>query len=120
MNNIIVNGDDNKQLALYIGNKIGNFRTTYPMKRDYCGDINDELREQLLYDGIRTKRIYGLYKVNSFIGWLEEEDFTEEIENSKVSKCKKAKLDPKEIVKYLYRKIFLSFLKKAFYLLSFK
>lgn len=78
MNNIIVNGDDNKQLALYIGNKIGNFKTSYPMKRDYCGDINDELREELSYDGIRTKRIYGLYKVNSFIGWLEEDDFTED------------------------------------------
>ena len=47
MNNIIVNSEDNKQLALYIGNKIRNFKTTYPMKRDYCGDINDELREEL-------------------------------------------------------------------------
>ena len=77
MNNIIVNSEDNKQLALYIGNKIRNFKTTYPMKRDYCGDINDKLREELSYDGIRCKRIYGLYKVNTFIGWLDEEDFTE-------------------------------------------
>ena len=78
MNNIIVNSEDNKQLALYIGNKIRNFKTTYPMKRDYCGDINDELREELSYDGIRCKRIYGLYKVNTFIGWLDEDDFTDD------------------------------------------
>lgn len=78
MNYLIVNGDDNKQLALYIGNKAGMFKTTFPMKRDYCGDINDELREQLAYDGIRTKKINGLYKVNTFIGWLDEDDFTED------------------------------------------
>lgn len=78
MNKIIINADDNKQLAIYIWKSIAGFKTSFPMVRDYCGDINEELREQLQYDGIKTKRIYGLYKVNTFIGWLDEDDFTED------------------------------------------
>ena len=78
INNIIVNPNDNKSLAIELWKLVKGFKTTYPMKRDYCGDINDELKEELKYCGIRAKRVYGLYKVDNIENWLDEEDFTED------------------------------------------
>ena len=85
MNNIIVNPEDNKSLSLHIWGSLKQFKTTFPMQRDFCGDINNELKEFLSYDGIKAKSIYGLYKVNTFIGWLDENDFTDD-ELSKIYK----------------------------------
>lgn len=78
MNNIIVNPEDNKELALKIWRIVKNFHHDYPMKRDYCDSINTDLKQELAYDGIKARRVYGLYKVNTFIGWLDENDFTDD------------------------------------------
>ena len=78
MNNIVVNADDNKRLALLIEKQLRGFKPSYQMKRDNCDNINDELYECLQYRGITPRRIYGLYKVNTYKGWLDEDDFTEE------------------------------------------
>lgn len=75
--NLIVNPADNKELALNIWKSARSFRHDYPMERDYCDSINSDLKDHLSLDGIHTRRIYGLYKVNTFIGWLDENDFTE-------------------------------------------
>lgn len=77
MNRIIVNSEDDSIMADMINSALKKFKHNYAMKRDNCGDINDELREFLTWEGIPTKRIYGLYKVDTFKGWLDEGDFTD-------------------------------------------
>ena len=59
MNNIIVNPEDNKELALKIWRTVKNFHHDYPMKRDYCDSINTDLKQELAYDGIKARRVYG-------------------------------------------------------------
>lgn len=78
MNNIIVNPEDNKQLALLIWREFSNYKPDLPMIRDNCIEINNELRNELTMSGFPSKIISGLYKVDTIKDWLDEEDFTEE------------------------------------------
>lgn len=77
MNPIIVNPEDNEIVAKIINKALKGFKTSYVMKRDNCGDINDELAEYLNYQNIPTKMIEGLYKVDTYYGWLDDEDFSD-------------------------------------------
>jgi hypothetical protein len=78
MNNIIVNPEDNKQLALMIWREFSHYMPDLPMIRDNCIEINNELRNELTMSGFPSKIISGLYKVDTIKGWLDENDFTEE------------------------------------------
>jgi hypothetical protein len=78
MNNIIVNPEDNKQTALMIWNEFSHYTPSLPMIRDNCIEINTNLRDELVMSGFPCRTVYGLYKVDTFKDWLDEEDFTEE------------------------------------------
>lgn len=78
MNNIIVNPEDDKQLALMIWQEFGKYKPSLPMIRDNCIEINTDLRDELVMSGFPCKTVSGLYKVDTFKGWLDENDFTEE------------------------------------------
>ena len=77
-NPIIVNPDANPELASYLADIVKDFTSSFPCTRDNCAHINRELMTQLIMEGETPKLIYGLYRVDSYLGWLDEDDFTDE------------------------------------------
>lgn len=78
MNDIIVNPDKNPELAKYLDQVLTGFESSYDCTRDNCGYINRELRTFLIQEGEVPELVQGLYRVDSWLGWLDENDFTEE------------------------------------------
>jgi hypothetical protein len=78
MNDIIVNPDKNPELAKYLDQVLTSFESSYDCTRDNCGYINRELRTFLIQEGEVPELVQGLYRVDSWLGWLDENDFTEE------------------------------------------
>ena len=77
-NPIIVNPDANPELASYLADIVKDFTSSFPCTRDNCAHINRELMTRLIMEGETPKLIYGLYRVDSYLGWLDEDDFTDE------------------------------------------
>lgn len=77
-NPIIVNPESNPELASYLTDIVKDFTSSFPCTRDNCGHINRELMTELIMEGETPTLIYGLYRVDSYLGWLDEEDFTDE------------------------------------------
>ena len=78
MNDIIVNPDKNPELAKYLDQVLTSFESSYDCTRDNCGYINRELRTFLIQEGEVPELVQGLYRVDSWLGWLDPGDFTEE------------------------------------------
>ena len=78
INPIVVNPERNPDLASFLEDELGNFKPSYRMDRDNCGFINRELRTEIIRTGEMPSYVYGLYRVDSYLGWLDEEDFTDE------------------------------------------
>lgn len=78
MDRIIVNPEDNPALANSLSRIVADFESSFPCTRDNCGHINRELRTRLVQEGELPELVQGLYRVDSWKGWLDENDFTEE------------------------------------------
>ena len=78
MNKIIVNPESNPELAKYLDEVLSDFESSYDCTRDNCGRINRELRTLLVQEGEIPEQVQGLYKVDTWRGWLDEGDFTDE------------------------------------------
>ena len=78
MNNIVVNPESNPELAKYLDKILSGFESSFDCTRDNCGHINRELRTFLVQEGEIPELVEGLYRVDSWRGWLDEGDFTDE------------------------------------------
>ena len=78
MDSIIVNPDANPELAKELDRILPGFESGYDCTRDNCGHINRELRTFLVQEGEVPELVQGLYRVDSWLGWLDENDFTDE------------------------------------------
>lgn len=79
MDSIIVNPRANPELAKELDAILPGFESSYDCTRDNCGYINRELRTFLMREtGEIPELVQGLYRVDSWRGWLDEGDFTEE------------------------------------------
>ena len=72
MNSIIVNPESNPELAKYLDGVLSDFESSYDCTRDNCGRINRELRTLLVQEGEIPEQVQGLYKVDTWRGWLDE------------------------------------------------
>lgn len=76
MKNVVVNPEMDPEYAKEIENIANSVNADYPMERDYCGHINTILRRALNDEYITSEIVYGCYKVDSYYGWLDENDFS--------------------------------------------
>lgn len=78
MDSIIVNPESNPGLAKKLDRILPGFESSYGCTRDNCGHINRELRTFLVQEGEVPELVQGLYRVDTWRGWLDENDFTDE------------------------------------------
>lgn len=80
MNYIVINPEDNPQVANQINSLIKDFKRTIPMKRDNCGIINWELHDYLVNKGLNKsdfKIVHGEFKTDN-LNLLDKYDLTKD------------------------------------------
>lgn len=77
MKNVVVNPEVDPASASEIEEIANSVENKFPMERDYCGQINTILRRALSENFIPSELVYGCYRVDSYKGWLDEYDFSD-------------------------------------------
>lgn len=77
-NNIVINPDDNLEVANQINELVKDFKSNIPMRRDNCGVINWELHDHLVNKGLdkdELKMVSGEFKTDN-LNLLDRRDLT--------------------------------------------
>lgn len=75
--NIVINPKDDPELATELNELFADFIPHAKVVRDNCIAINKELLNELFMNGYTPEIVSGLFRMDSYYGWLDADDFTQ-------------------------------------------